>query len=123
MSKSWEGVIFEIITVAGGFPTTINPIIQYGAIPVFVDMTVPQYNIDVQMLEAALSEKTKAAMIAHTLGNPFDLKNVKDSSYLESKPKAIEKLKTIVDESNAYEEPEKEQKKSKILLASVGRIF
>ena len=67
----------EVITVAAGFPTTVSPIIQYGAIPVFVDVTIPQYNIDVDMLEAALSEKTKAVMIAHTLGNPFDLKAVK----------------------------------------------
>lgn len=67
----------EVITVACGFPTTITPIIQYGAVPVFVDVTVPQYNIDVTQLEAALSEKTKAVMIAHTLGNPFDLKAVK----------------------------------------------
>ena len=68
----------EVITVAAGFPTTVAPVIQYGAIPVFVDVTIPQYNIDVSKLEAALSEKTKAVMIAHTLGNPFDLKAVKD---------------------------------------------
>ena len=67
----------EVITVAAGFPTTVTPIIQYGAVPVFVDVTIPQYNIDVTMLEAALSDKTKAVMIAHTLGNPFDLKAVK----------------------------------------------
>lgn len=67
----------EVITVACGFPTTITPIIQYGAIPVFVDVTVPQYNIDVEQLEKARSDKTKAVMIAHTLGNPFDLKAVK----------------------------------------------
>ncbi|MBE6105110.1 lipopolysaccharide biosynthesis protein RfbH [Anaerovibrio lipolyticus] len=67
----------EVITVAAGFPTTVSPIIQYGAVPVFVDITIPQYNIDVSMLEEALSEKTKAVMIAHTLGNPFDLKAVK----------------------------------------------
>ena len=67
----------EIITVAAGFPTTVTPIIQYGAIPVFVDVTIPQYNIDVSKLEEALSEKTKAVMIAHTLGNPFDLGAVK----------------------------------------------
>lgn len=67
----------EVITVACGFPTTVTPIIQYGAIPVFVDVTVPQYNIDVTKLEAARSDKTKAVMIAHTLGNPFDLKAVK----------------------------------------------
>lgn len=68
----------EIITVAAGFPTTVTPAIQYGAVPVFVDVTIPQYNIDVTMLESALSEKTKAVMIAHTLGNPFDLKTVKE---------------------------------------------
>lgn len=67
----------EVITVACGFPTTVTPILQYGAIPVFVDVTVPQYNIDVSKLEAALSSKTKAVMIAHTLGNPFDLAAVK----------------------------------------------
>ena len=67
----------EVITVAAGFPTTVTPIIQYGAIPVFVDVTIPQYNIDVTKLEAALSDKTKAVMIAHTLGNPFDLGAVK----------------------------------------------
>ncbi len=68
----------EVITVACGFPTTVTPMLQYGAIPVFVDVTVPQYNIDVTKLEAALSEKTKAVMIAHTLGNPFDIKKVKE---------------------------------------------
>ncbi|SEF80021.1 CDP-6-deoxy-D-xylo-4-hexulose-3-dehydrase [Butyrivibrio sp. Su6] len=68
----------EVITVACGFPTTIAPIIQYGAVPVFVDVTIPQYNIDVNRLEEALSEKTKAVMIAHTLGNPFDLKHVRE---------------------------------------------
>ncbi|SFQ14226.1 CDP-6-deoxy-D-xylo-4-hexulose-3-dehydrase [Butyrivibrio proteoclasticus] len=67
----------EVITVACGFPTTISPIIQYGAVPVFVDVTIPQYNIDVTRLEEALSDKTKAVMIAHTLGNPFDLKAVR----------------------------------------------
>ena len=66
----------EVITVAAGFPTTVAPFIQYGAIPVFVDVTIPQYNIDTAKLEEALSEKTKAVMIAHTLGNPFDLKVV-----------------------------------------------
>ena len=66
----------EVITVACGFPTTVTPMIQYGAIPVFVDVTIPQYNIDVNMLEEALSPKTKAVMIAHTLGNPFDLESV-----------------------------------------------
>lgn len=68
----------EIITVAAGFPTTVAPIIQYGAIPVFVDVTIPQYNIDVSMMEKALSDKTKAVMIAHTLGNPFDLSKIKE---------------------------------------------
>ena len=67
----------EVITVACGFPTTVSPILQYGAVPVFVDVTIPQYNIDVTKLEQALSEKTKAVMIAHTLGNPFDLQAVK----------------------------------------------
>ena len=67
----------EVITVACSFPTTVAPIIQYGAVPVFVDVTVPQYNINVDLLEEALSEKTKAVMIAHTLGNPFDLAAVK----------------------------------------------
>ena len=67
----------EVITVACGFPTTVTPILQYGAVPVFVDVTVPQYNIDTTRLEEALSPKTKAVMIAHTLGNPFDLKTVK----------------------------------------------
>ena len=68
----------EVLTVACSFPTTVTPILQYGAVPVFVDVTVPQYNIDVTRLEGALSEKTKAIMIAHTLGNPFDLKAVKE---------------------------------------------
>ena len=68
----------EVITVACGFPTTVTPIINYGAVPVFVDVTVPQYNIDVTKLEGALSDKTKAVMIAHTLGNPFDLRAVKE---------------------------------------------
>ena len=68
----------EVITVACGFPTTVTPILQYGAVPVFVDVTIPQYNIDVTQLEAALSPKTKAVMIAHTLGNPYDLKTVSE---------------------------------------------
>lgn len=68
----------EVITVAAGFPTTVAPIIQYGAVPVFIDITIPQYNLDVSMLEDALSDKTKAVMAAHTLGNPFDLKAVKE---------------------------------------------
>ena len=68
----------EIITVAAGFPTTVSPIVQYGAIPVFVDVTIPQYNIDITKLESAYSTKTKAVMIAHTLGNTFDLQAVKN---------------------------------------------
>ena len=72
----------EVITVAAGFPTTVAPIIQYGAVPVFVDVTIPQYNINVSMLEEAFSTKTKAVMIAHTLGNPFDLAAVKAESCL-----------------------------------------
>lgn len=68
----------EVITVAAGFPTTITPMLQFGAVPVFVDVTIPQYNIDVTKLEGAYSAgKTKAVMIAHTLGNPFDLAAVK----------------------------------------------
>lgn len=67
----------EIITVAAGFPTTVAPIIQYGAIPVFVDITIPQYNIDINQLENAISDKTKGVMIAHTLGNPFNVIEVK----------------------------------------------
>lgn len=67
----------EVITVAAGFPTTVAPIVQYGAVPVFVDITIPQYNIDVSALENALSKRTKAIMCAHTLGNPFDLEKVK----------------------------------------------
>lgn len=67
----------EVITVACGFPTTVTPMLQYGAVPVFVDVTVPQYNIDVSRLKEAYSPKTKAVMIAHTLGNPFDIKEVK----------------------------------------------
>ena len=68
----------EVITVAAGFPTTVAPMVQYGAVPVFVDVTIPQYNIDVTMLEKARSERTKAVMAAHTLGNPFDLTAVRD---------------------------------------------
>ena len=66
----------EVITVASGFPTTINPIIQNQLIPVFVDVDIPTYNIDVTQLEAAYSDKTRAIMVAHTLGNPFNLKAV-----------------------------------------------
>ena len=76
----------EVITVACGFPTTVSPVLQYGAVPVFVDVTVPQYNIDVTKLEAAFHPGvTKAVMLAHTLGNPFNLKAVKafcDSHHL-----------------------------------------
>ena len=68
----------EMITVAAGFPTTVTPAIQYGVVPVFVDVTIPQYNMDVTQLEAALSPKTKVVMAAHTLGNPFDLSAVKE---------------------------------------------
>lgn len=68
----------EVITVAAGFPTTVSPIVQFGAVPVFVDITLPQYNIDVSQLELALSPKTKAVMVAHTLGNPFDLRAVRN---------------------------------------------
>ncbi len=67
----------EMITVAAGFPTTVTPAIQYGVIPVFIDVTIPQYNLDVTQLERALSPKTKVVMAAHTLGNPFDLEEVK----------------------------------------------
>ena len=68
----------EVITVAAGFPTTVTPIIQFGAVPVFVDVRLPNADVDTSMLEAAKSDKTKAVMIAHTLGNPFDLKTVRD---------------------------------------------
>lgn len=68
----------EVITVAAGFPTTVAPIIQYGAVPVFVDVTIPQYNIDVTLLEEAYSRRTKAVMLAHTLGNPFNIKAVRE---------------------------------------------
>ena len=67
----------EMITVAAGFPTTVTPAIQYGVVPVFIDVTIPQYNIDVTKLEEALSDKTKLIMVAHTLGNPFELQKVK----------------------------------------------
>ena len=68
----------EVITVAAGFPTTVSPIVQYGAVPVFIDVTIPQYNMDISLLEAALSDRTKAVIAAHTLGNPFDLKAVRE---------------------------------------------
>ena len=66
----------EVITVAAGFPTTVTPMLNFGAVPVFVDVKIPEYNIDASLLENALSEKTKAVMLAHTLGNPFDLETV-----------------------------------------------
>jgi CDP-4-dehydro-6-deoxyglucose reductase, E1 len=68
----------EVISVAASFPTTVNPIIQNGLIPVFVDVKIPSYNIDTDLVEQAISEKTKAIMIAHTLGNPFDLSKIKE---------------------------------------------
>lgn len=68
----------EIIAVAAAFPTTVTPIIQYGAVPVFIDVTIPEYNIDITKLEEARTEKTKAVFLAHTLGNPFDLQYVRD---------------------------------------------
>jgi len=68
----------EMITVACGFPTTVTPCIQYGTVPVFVDMAIPQYNIDVSKLKGALSDRTKVVMLAHTLGNPFDIEAVKE---------------------------------------------
>ena len=66
----------EVISVAAGFPTTVNPILQFGAVPVFVDVDIPTYNIDVTKLEAAISSRTKAIMLAHTLGNPYNLNEV-----------------------------------------------
>ena len=68
----------EVITVACAFPTTVTPILNYGAVPVFLDITIPEYNIDVRQLENAVSSRTKAVMLAHTLGNPFDLRTIKD---------------------------------------------
>ena len=68
----------EVITVAATFPTTVTPIIQYGAVPVFIDVTIPQYNIDITRLEEARTDKTKAVFIAHTLGNPFDLQYIRE---------------------------------------------
>ena len=67
----------EMITVAAGFPTTVNPAIQHGLVPVFVDVDIPTYNIDPALIEAAVTDKTKIIMIAHTLGNPFDLREVR----------------------------------------------
>jgi CDP-6-deoxy-D-xylo-4-hexulose-3-dehydrase len=66
----------EVITVAAGFPTTVNPMIQYGCIPVFIDVDIPTYNIKAELIEAAITPKTKAIMIAHALGNPFNLAEV-----------------------------------------------
>src|SRR6478672_2967219 len=63
----------EVLTVAAGFPTTVNPIVQNGLVPVFVDVTLPTYNVDPERLRAAVSPRTRAIMLAHTLGNPFDL--------------------------------------------------
>jgi CDP-6-deoxy-D-xylo-4-hexulose-3-dehydrase len=68
----------EVITVAAGFPTTVNPIIQFGAIPVFIDVKIPTYNIDENLVEEAITNKTKAIMLAHTLGNPFNVKKIKE---------------------------------------------
>jgi CDP-6-deoxy-D-xylo-4-hexulose-3-dehydrase len=68
----------EVISVAAGFPTTINPIIQFGAIPVFIDIDIPTYNIKVKEIVSAISKRTKAIMIAHTLGNPFDVKKIRE---------------------------------------------
>jgi CDP-6-deoxy-D-xylo-4-hexulose-3-dehydrase len=68
----------EVITVAAGFPTTVNPIIQFGAIPIFIDVKIPTYNIDESLVEEAITNKTKAIMLAHTLGNPFNLKKIKE---------------------------------------------
>jgi len=68
----------EVISVAAGFPTTVNPIVQFGAIPVFIDVKIPTYNIDENLVEAAITKKTKAVMLAHTLGNPFNVKKIKE---------------------------------------------
>lgn len=68
----------EVISVAAGFPTTVNPIVQFGAIPVFIDVKIPTYNIDENLVEAAITDKTKAVMLAHTLGNPFNIKKIKE---------------------------------------------
>ena len=68
----------EIISVAAGFPTTVNPIVQFGAIPVFIDIKIPTYNIDENLIEDAITKKTKGVMLAHTLGNPFNVKKIKD---------------------------------------------
>ncbi|MDB4811990.1 lipopolysaccharide biosynthesis protein RfbH [Candidatus Pelagibacter sp.] len=68
----------EVISVAAGFPTTVNPIIQFGAIPVFIDVKIPTYNIDENLIEEAITPNTKAIMLAHTLGNPFNLKKIRE---------------------------------------------
>jgi CDP-6-deoxy-D-xylo-4-hexulose-3-dehydrase len=68
----------EVISVAAGFPTTVNPIIQFGAIPVFIDVKIPTYNVDENLVEAAINKKTKAIMLAHTLGNPFNVRRIKE---------------------------------------------
>jgi CDP-6-deoxy-D-xylo-4-hexulose-3-dehydrase len=68
----------EVIGVAAGFPTTVNPILQFGAIPVFIDIEIPTYNIDISKIEKAITKKTKAIMIAHTMGNPFDVKTIRE---------------------------------------------
>lgn len=68
----------EVISVAAGFPTTINPIIQFGAVPVFIDIDIPTYNIKVDDIESAITKKTKAIMIAHALGNPFNIKKIRE---------------------------------------------
>jgi CDP-6-deoxy-D-xylo-4-hexulose-3-dehydrase len=68
----------EVISVAAGFPTTVNPIIQFGAVPVFIDVKIPTYNIDENLVEEAINNKTKAIMLAHTLGNPFNVKKIKE---------------------------------------------
>ena len=68
----------EVISVAAAFPTTVNPIIQFGAVPVFVDVKIPTYNIDENLVESAITNKTKAIMLAHTLGNPFNVKKIKE---------------------------------------------
>jgi CDP-6-deoxy-D-xylo-4-hexulose-3-dehydrase len=68
----------EVISVATGFPTTVNPIIQFGAVPVFIDVKIPTYNIDENLVEGAITKKTKAIMLAHTLGNPFNVKRIKE---------------------------------------------
>lgn len=67
----------EVITVAAGFPTTVNPILQYGLVPVFIDIEIPTYNIDVNQIEQAITPRTKAIMLAHTLGNPFNIRAIK----------------------------------------------